>query len=52
MIKQYEAPLCEVEWLEMERSFLTGASTEGYPVNPGNPFRTRSYDPMEDDYDE
>ena len=52
-MKKYEIPLCEVESLEMETSFLTGASAGGYPSDPVNPFGSRSsgiYE--EDDYDE
>lgn len=52
-MKQYEAPLCEELLLEQEESFLTGASAGGYPVDPVNPFRSRSRDLMEEDeYDE
>ena len=51
-MKKYESPLCDVDWLEMESSFLTGASTEGYPVTPDSPFKSHVYDLVEGGYEE
>ena len=52
-MKGYVSPSCTVDLLEQESSFLTGASSEGYPVTPVNPFGTNSSTMgEEDDYDD
>lgn len=51
-MKEYEAPFCEVDLIEMERSFLTGASAEGFSVDKVDPFgNSSSGTMMEDDYE-
>jgi hypothetical protein len=39
-MKKYETPCCEVDLIDMETSFLTGASAEGFPVDQTNPFES------------
>lgn len=49
MMKPYESPSCEIDIIQQEKSFVTGASTEGYPVTPVNPFGPYSTNTMEED---
>lgn len=50
-MKHYEAPFCEVDRLETETSFLTGASGGGFPADPKDPF-SNSSGIIEEDEDE
>ena len=51
-MKAYEAPFCEIDLIEMETSFLTGASAGGFSVNQVDPFGNSSNGTMmEDDYE-
>lgn len=45
-MKDYKTPSCRVSELVQEASFLTGASSDGYPVDPVDPFHVRAYDPF------
>ena len=48
-MKKYESPRCEVDLLDLEADFLTGASAGGFPVDPTNPFGGNSNGVMEED---
>ena len=47
----YVAPDSRVRQLDLETSFLTGASAGGFPVDPTDPFGGNSNGVMEDDYE-
>jgi hypothetical protein len=51
-MKKYETPFCRVKEIDLETSFLTGASAGGFPVDPSNPFSSSTNGLMgEDDYE-
>lgn len=51
-MKKYETPSCRAKEIDLETSFLTGASAGGFPVDPSNPFSSGASGLMEgDDYD-
>ena len=51
-MREYESPFCRVKEIDLESSFLTGASAGGFPVDPSNPFGSGTNGLMEgDDYD-
>ena len=51
-MNKYEAPYCEVDTLLLE-PILVGGSVEKWGMDDVNPFRSRSYDRMEEgDYEE
>jgi hypothetical protein len=50
-MKEYVSPDCRVRQLDLEASFLTGGSAGGFPVDPSDPFNSRSNWTMEDDYE-
>ena len=50
-MKNYVTPSCRVSRLDFEKSFLTGASAGGFPVDPTDPFGGNSNGVMEDDYE-
>jgi hypothetical protein len=50
-MKNYEIPCCEIIWLDMETSCVTGASAGGFPVDPRDPFSSSSGIMEEDDYE-
>lgn len=51
-MKEYEAPFCEIDSIEMEMSFLTGASAGGFSVDRVDPFgNSTNGTMMEDDYE-
>ena len=53
-MRPYESPLCEVDLIVQEESFMATntPTTETYPVNPSSPFGSGSMSPWEEDYDE
>ena len=48
-MKSYETPYSSVDWLELEESFLTGASADGFTVVHSNPFGSSTNGLMEED---
>lgn len=47
-MREYVTPDCRVRELDLETSFVTGASGGGFPVDPADPFGT-GFGIMEED---